>query len=320
MTAAPSEADVRQAVDQNAARLLADKETITMKGARRLLEDCMRLEPNSLDIHKALVKMLVMELVRGEGSPQQNDAVEEGSPVTAEHSKRKKSAPAKSRDRQPKKSKQAAPKAAGTTYGKYVEKLRRICQAATIPVPPILYRGKEEAAVRERLEQLLEKHGLDSTSKAGAIRAAKARLQQQRDMDGIDMSNILEGRPRRGAALAATNNVKRYAATACDSDDEQNSAGGAVPRQQQQRPPQPQQEPRSSSGEDSARKGATAAEDSDGASEEESASSAGEEEAEEAGVEEVGVEGEKEEGRRGGAAPARRRGAVCLDSTDEDSE
>jgi len=52
-------------------------------------------------------------------------------------------------------------------YGKRVEKLRSVCRAATITIPPTLYvRNKGEGALEAALEELLAKHGLDADSGA----------------------------------------------------------------------------------------------------------------------------------------------------------
>lgn len=164
------------------------------------------------------------------------------------------------------------PPAAGPRlYGKCVEKLRSVCRAATITIPPSLYsRNKEEGALEAALEELLAKHGLDADSGASAaavlccvaaigpllscgrcsvcladgrdgcgmhselaitwsscrctpphstccthpspsvhageraIAQVKSKLTIQRDLDGIDTSNIIEGgRRRRGAATVS---------------------------------------------------------------------------------------------------------------------
>ena len=51
------------------------------------------------------------------------------------------------------------------------------------------------------LVDLLGKHDLQIASTRKDIQKVRKRLEIERDMDGIDMSNVLEGRrPRRGAA------------------------------------------------------------------------------------------------------------------------
>ena len=41
------------------------------------------------------------------------------------------------------------------------------------------------------------------------LQEVKGFLQKQRELDGIDMSNIIQGRPKRGAAVAAVQTVNR---------------------------------------------------------------------------------------------------------------
>ena len=70
-----------------------------------------------------------------------------------------------------------------------MERLRRLCRAATIAIPPNAYRaakaGGGEAALAAALEALLAKHGLDKGSDRAATDAVRARLQLQRDLDGV---------------------------------------------------------------------------------------------------------------------------------------
>ena len=74
-------------------------------------------------------------------------------------------------------------------YGPRVERLRRLCRAATIAIPPNAYRaakaGGGEAALAAALEALLAKHGLDKGSDRAATDAVRARLQLQKDLDGV---------------------------------------------------------------------------------------------------------------------------------------
>lgn len=70
----------------------------------------------------------------------------------------------------------AFPRAGPRQYSKRVEKMRSVCKAATITIPPSLYsRNKEEGALEAALEELLAKHGLDADSGA-AVGAAAATL------------------------------------------------------------------------------------------------------------------------------------------------
>ena len=70
-----------------------------------------------------------------------------------------------------------------------MERLRRLCRAATVAIPPNAYRaakaGGGEAALAAALEALLAKHGLDKGSDRAATDAVRARLQLQKDLDGV---------------------------------------------------------------------------------------------------------------------------------------
>eukprot|EP00882_Tetradesmus_deserticola_P024335 GHRQ01026593.1.p2 GENE.GHRQ01026593.1~~GHRQ01026593.1.p2 ORF type:complete len:257 (+),score=130.45 GHRQ01026593.1:219-989(+) len=92
----------------------------------------------------------------------------------------------------------------GSKYGPKVEKLRRMCRAAGITIGPSVYvKNKGEAALTKALQELLVKHSLTPNSDAAALARVKAKLELSRDMEGIDMSNIISGdggRPARRAA------------------------------------------------------------------------------------------------------------------------
>jgi hypothetical protein len=63
--------------------------------------------------------------------------------------------------------------------------------------------NKGEAPLVKALQELLVKHGLTPNSDAGALARVKAKLELSRDLEGIDMSNIISddgSRPTRRAA------------------------------------------------------------------------------------------------------------------------
>ena len=84
------------------------------------------------------------------------------------------------------------------------ERLRRmlsIVKWARVPYPVGRRRDVETAAA------VLQKYGLCENSSKRDIKAVRARLQQERDLEGIDTQNILEGRraPQAAVGGAATN-------------------------------------------------------------------------------------------------------------------
>ena len=76
-----------------------------------------------------------------------------------------------------------------------------ICKWARIQFPPGKPRTIENAVA------VLQKHGLCERSSKKDIKAVRARLQQEREMDGIDAGNIVEGRraPRTATGGAGAN-------------------------------------------------------------------------------------------------------------------
>jgi hypothetical protein len=67
--------------------------------------------------------------------------------------------------------------------------------------------NKDPGSLKAALQDLLRKHGLTVNSEASKLAAVRARLELARDMEGIDMSNIIDdgdagrgGRPSRRAA------------------------------------------------------------------------------------------------------------------------
>lgn len=88
-------------------------------------------------------------------------------------------------------------RAAAKEYGSKVQKLKQVCKAATIAIPPSVYtRVTSEQDVINRLKELLSKHGLGKDSSSDEIAAVKRKLKKDRDLDGehgfmhqLDMSD-----------------------------------------------------------------------------------------------------------------------------------
>lgn len=74
---------------------------------------------------------------------------------------------------------------AGKGYGSKVQKLRQVCKAATIAIPPSVYtRVTSEQDVIQRLKELLSKYGLAKNSSAEEVARVKRNLKKERDLDG----------------------------------------------------------------------------------------------------------------------------------------
>ena len=70
-------------------------------------------------------------------------------------------------------------------YGPKVQRLKRICKAATIAIPPSIYvRVTSEQDVITRLKALLSKHALARDSSPEDIARVKRTLKKERDLDG----------------------------------------------------------------------------------------------------------------------------------------
>ncbi|GFH21861.1 uncharacterized protein HaLaN_19236 [Haematococcus lacustris] len=92
-------------------------------------------------------------------------------------------------------------------YSGKVEKLRNICRLASVKIPPGVYKAKSDAGVEEALQALLSKHGLNASSSEAKISQVKKKLEKERELDGMDMGNIIStsSRPRRATAAVNYN-------------------------------------------------------------------------------------------------------------------
>lgn len=85
----------------------------------------------------------------------------------------------------------------GREFSARFVRMRNICKAATITVPISLYRKENTDEDMEKgILELLKKNGLNEKPGKAAIMEVKEKLQLQRDLDGIDTSNIIEDGPR----------------------------------------------------------------------------------------------------------------------------
>lgn len=80
-----------------------------------------------------------------------------------------------------------------------------LCTAALRVVPPP--QNKDPASLRAALQQLLSDQGLSEHSEARAIARVKAQLERERDLEGIDTSNIIEEEGGRGSRRRAAARV-----------------------------------------------------------------------------------------------------------------
>ena len=147
--------------------------------------------------YKKLVKELALEIMASkdeEPEPESSaDFASDDDDEGEESEDSEESEPAKPS----KKAKRRKVRSAATE--KKAAKVKKILKLASIRIPPRLYSvHKTEESLEAALLGLLEKENLGLGSTKKEISKVRKRLELARDMDGIDMSNIVSGRRRRG--------------------------------------------------------------------------------------------------------------------------
>lgn len=95
---------------------------------------------------------------------------------------------------------------AAPAYGKRVEHLKSIIKSCGMSVPPVVYKrakqvseNKREAFVIKELEEILSREGLSKDPSEKEIKEVKKRKDRAKELEGIDMSNIVSSTRRRSA-------------------------------------------------------------------------------------------------------------------------
>ncbi|KAF8694358.1 hypothetical protein HU200_038280 [Digitaria exilis] len=93
------------------------------------------------------------------------------------------------------------------TYGRQVEHLKSIIKSCGMTIPPTVYRKakqapehKREACLIKELEDMLKKEGLSKNPSEKEIKAVKKRKERAKELEGIDMSNIITSSRRRSTS------------------------------------------------------------------------------------------------------------------------
>ncbi|XP_010272780.1 PREDICTED: HIRA-interacting protein 3 [Nelumbo nucifera] len=279
----PSEEMIKKAVKKRAAHFRENSETLTMVGARRLLEEDLGLEKNSLDPYKKFISQLLDEVIqspeiaksangvkkkkasRGKVSKrdtkgQSSESLDSGGgEVDEDEVKPKRGTAPKGRSRSSEVSKSHKSSAEETkassnkrkrpveptsesgessdikdgqdfsedgqsessadepvkkkrevsnnVYGKRVENLKSIIKSCGMSIPPSVYKrakqapeNKRESYLIKELEEILAKEGLSTNPSEKEIKTVRKKKERAKELEGIDMSNIVSSSRRRSTA------------------------------------------------------------------------------------------------------------------------
>uniref|UniRef100_A0A0E0J2U0 DEK-C domain-containing protein n=1 Tax=Oryza nivara TaxID=4536 RepID=A0A0E0J2U0_ORYNI len=123
-----------------------------------------------------------------------------------------------------KKKRQVAP-----AYGKRVERLKSIIKSCGMSIAPTVYRkakmapeSKREACLIKELEDILEKEGLSTNPSEKEIKAVKKKKERAKELEGIDMSNIITSSRRRSTSNFIPLPTPKIVADS-DEDDEEDA-------------------------------------------------------------------------------------------------
>ncbi|KAL3650122.1 hypothetical protein CASFOL_006525 [Castilleja foliolosa] len=268
-----SESTIKKAIWKRADHFQDNSESITLAGVRRLLEEDLGLEKNTLDAFKKFISQEIDQVL---SSPDRAKSVKNAKKKASDNLKAKKPEKSSSEERsdsshsesdemevkvksrkevaskrnikksvQPKKrkisecdsdiseKKQKKPAkrqkedesdndedgsqsedgvektaqrkekpAAG--YGKRVENLKTIIKACGMSVAPVIYKKakqvpeeKREAFIVKELQDILSREGLSKNPSEKEIKDCKKRKDRARELEGIDMTNIISSSRRR---------------------------------------------------------------------------------------------------------------------------
>ncbi|KAK4756221.1 hypothetical protein SAY87_006348 [Trapa incisa] len=92
-------------------------------------------------------------------------------------------------------------------YGKQVERLKSVIKSCGMSIPPSIYKkvkqvpeDKRESSLIKELEEILSREGLSSNPSEKQIKAFKRRKDRAKELEGIDMSNIVSSSRRRSTS------------------------------------------------------------------------------------------------------------------------
>ena len=216
------EGDIARAFAARSAHIRANATTITPKAVRRLLEGDLNIGDKALDGHKSTIAALLEALMAtnggggddGDGGDEDEDEDEEDEDedddddVDDEEEEDK--------VRRPVKKAKTTPTISGD-----VAKYRDACKRAGITAfQGVLMRTTDEKARVDAMSALLSERGLSIRSAPSEFERVRAKLELEKDMDGIDTSNIVKGGRRRTAVYGTTNYAQLEASSEDEDEDE----------------------------------------------------------------------------------------------------
>ncbi|XP_038884710.1 glutamic acid-rich protein isoform X2 [Benincasa hispida] len=96
-------------------------------------------------------------------------------------------------------------------YGKHVEHLKSVIKSCGMSVPPSIYKkvkqapeSKRESQLIKELEGILSREGLSANPTEKEIKEVKKKKERAKELEGIDLSNIVSSSRRRSATSYAT--------------------------------------------------------------------------------------------------------------------
>ncbi|XVF39361.1 hypothetical protein PTKIN_Ptkin01aG0028600 [Pterospermum kingtungense] len=118
-------------------------------------------------------------------------------------------------------------------YGKHVENLKSIIKSCGMSVPPSIYKrvkevpeNKREAQLIKELEEILKKEGLSPNSSEKVINVVRRRKERAKELEGIDMSNIVSSARRSSTTSFVFPPKPKIPDVSDDDDDESEESDG----------------------------------------------------------------------------------------------
>ncbi|KAL0040660.1 hypothetical protein WJX79_000885 [Trebouxia sp. C0005] len=194
MSGSVSDEALKDALKQRRKYIETNLDNLTMKTCRKLLEEDLGLPAKSLAGRKEFIQKYVDKIIAHQASKQAKASSVTNLDAASAPAKKKQKAAAQQESELQEDGKDMSQQAkAQPRTSKTIDKVKRIAKAATIKIPPSMYvKSKSLDEVESDMEALLSKHGLSLDCSSHEISKAAARLAKERDLEGIDVSNIVQ--------------------------------------------------------------------------------------------------------------------------------